>query len=65
MLGVGEDLKNHLIPALPSMDRDTSHWIGLFKVLSNRALSTARIGAALLGNLCLCLTTLTIKIAFS
>lgn len=64
--GVGVYLKDHLVPRLPAMGKDTSHWTRLFKVLSNLILNTARIGVSTtsLGNLFQSLTTLKMKIFF-
>lgn len=38
--------QDHPVPTIPAMSRDTSHWTGLPKALSNLALNTARTGAS-------------------
>ena len=62
MLWVGRDLSDRLVPT-PAVGRDTSQQTRLLTAPSSLALSASREGAspASLGNLCQCLTTLTVK----
>lgn len=64
--GVAMDLKDHLAPTLPAIDRDTSHYTKLLKALSNLALNSDRIGAFTdsLSNMFQCLTTLKVQSFF-
>jgi len=61
--GLEETFKDHIVPTSLAMGRDRFHWIRLLKTPSNLILNTFKDGAstASLGNLFLCLTTLTVK----